>query len=92
MPLFDSEPALAENERKVKRGLTGVPSAVLRIHLPPAAWAPRGTLNRPQSTSKTCCAHWWHLAPNSCLVGFSLISRHLLGASNTSKRFREALE
>ena len=67
MPLFDSEPALAEGERKVKRGLTGVVSAVPRIHLPtvrsrllprhphlpPTAWAPRGTLNRPQSIYKT---------------------------------------
>jgi hypothetical protein len=34
MPLFDSESALAEGERKVKRGLTGVVSAVPRIHLP----------------------------------------------------------
>ena len=34
MPLLDSEPALAEGERKVKRGLTGVVSAVPRIHLP----------------------------------------------------------
>ena len=64
---FDSEPDLAEGERKVKRGLTGAPSAVPRIHLPtvrsrllprrphlpPTAWAPRVTLNCPQSTSKT---------------------------------------
>ena len=67
MPLFDSEPALAEGERKVKRGLTGVVSAVPRLHLPTVrgrllprhphlpstAWAPRGTLNRPRSASKT---------------------------------------
>jgi hypothetical protein len=34
VPLFDSEPALVEGERKVKRVLTGVVSAVPRIHLP----------------------------------------------------------
>jgi hypothetical protein len=67
MPLFDSEPALAEGERKVKRGQTAVVSAIPRIHLPtvrsrllprhphlpPTAWAPRGTLNHPQNASKT---------------------------------------
>ena len=88
--------------RKVKRGLTGVPSAVPRIHLPtvcsrllprrphlpPTDWAPRGTLNRPQSTSKTL----QRLAPTPAWVGAPLIGRHLLGASNTSKRFRETLE
>ena len=59
MPLFDSEPALAEGERKVKRGMTGVVSAVPRIHLPtvrsrllprhphlpPTAWAPQTPAN-----------------------------------------------
>jgi hypothetical protein len=63
----DSEPAQVEGERKVKMGLIWVPSAVPRIHLPtvcsrllprhphlpPTAWSPRGTLNRPQGTSKT---------------------------------------
>ena len=106
MPLLDSEPALAEGERKVKRGLTGVVSAVPRIHLPtvrsrllprrphlpPTAWAPRGTLNRPQNTSKTLQRPCWHLMPNACLVVAPLISRHLLGASTSSKRFRETLE
>ena len=67
MPLFDSEPALAEGERKVKRGMTGVVSAVPRIHLPtvrsrllprhlhlpPPPGRPEAPLNRPQSIYKT---------------------------------------
>jgi len=106
MPLFDSEPALAEGERKVKRGLTGVLLAVPRIHLPtvrsrllprhphlpPTAWAPRGTLNRPQGIYQDPAAPpggTWRQTPAG---GDPLISRHLLGASTSSKRFRETLE
>ena len=63
-----------------------------RPHLPPTAWAPRGTLNRPQNTSKTLQRPCWHLMPNACLVVAPLISRHLLGASTSSKRFRETLD
>ena len=94
MPLFDSEPALAEGERKVKRGLTGVSSAVPRIHLPAVL---SRLLQRypylPQSTSKTL------LRPPPVALGGAkllpglntLILRHRLGASTSSKHFRETL-
>ena len=93
MPLFDSEPALAEGERKVKRGMTGVVSAVPRIHLPTVR--SRLLPRHPQPPSEHLQdpaappGGTWRQTP---AVGDPLISRHLLGASTSSKRFRETLD